>query len=136
MCSTLILPNRPNKLFFLEKNSLIFFNEVLVKSSVSQKHLGLHLDKKFDFTKHIKEKVSKAQKWISVIKRLSNILPRNALLTIYKSSAWPHLDYGDIVYDQLNKQSISNNIKRFNIILPSQSQKQSKELLKWNSIKN
>ena len=39
---------------------------------------------------------------ISVIKNFCNSLPRNALLAIYKSFSRPHLDYGDIVYDEPN----------------------------------
>ena len=52
----------------------VFFNEVPVERSVSQKHLGLHLDQKLDFTKYINKKISKAQKAISVIKKLCNVL--------------------------------------------------------------
>ena len=63
----------------------VFFNEDPVERIVSQKHLGLHLHQKLDFSKRINEKTSKAQKGISVIKKLNNILPRNVLLTIYKS---------------------------------------------------
>ena len=62
----------------------VFFNEVSVEHIVSQKHLGLHPDQKLDFNKHINEKISTAQELISVIKKLYHILPRNALLTIYK----------------------------------------------------
>ena len=40
-----------------------------------------------------------------------NILPRNALLTIYKFSVQPHLNYGDIVHDQRNNQSFSSKIE-------------------------
>ena len=35
-------------------------------------------------------------------------MPRNVLLTIYKSFVRPHLDYGSIIYDQPNNQSFSN----------------------------
>ena len=56
-------------------------------------------------------KISKAEKGVSVIKKLYNILQRNALLTIYKSFVRPHLDYGDIVYDQPTNQSFSNKIE-------------------------
>ena len=89
----------------------IFFNEVPAERSVSQKYLGLHLNQKLDFSKHINEKIYKAEKGISVIKKLYNILLRNALLTIYKSFVRPHLDYGDVVYDQRNNQSFSNKIE-------------------------
>ena len=88
----------------------VFFNEVPIERSVSQKHLGLHLDQKLDFRKQIVEKISKTHKGISVIKKFYNILPRNTLLTIYKSFVRPHLDYGDIVYDQPNNQSFSNKV--------------------------
>ena len=33
------------------------------------------------------------------------------LLIIYKPFVRPHLDYGDIVYDQLNNQSFSRKIE-------------------------
>ena len=88
----------------------VFFNEVPVEGSVSQKHLGLHLDQNLDISKHINEKISKAQKRISVIKNLCKILPRNALLAIDKPFVRPHLDYGDIVY-QPNNQRFSNKIE-------------------------
>ena len=88
----------------------VFFNEVPIERSVSQKHLGLHLDQKLDFRKQIVEKISKTHKGISFIKNFYNILPRNTLLTIYKSFVRPHLDYSDIVYDQPNNQSFSNKV--------------------------
>ena len=62
-----------------------------------------------DFGKHSNKEISKVQKGILVIKKLYNILPRNALLTIYKFVG-PHLDYGNIVYDQPN-QSFLNKIE-------------------------
>ena len=84
---TLILPNKLKQLFFLENSETfspqVFFNEVPVEGCFSKEHLGLHLDQKLDFSKHINEKISKGQKGISVIKKLCNILPRNALLTKY-----------------------------------------------------
>ena len=58
-----------------------------------QKHLGFYLDKKPSFHQHIKEIITKASKGNDVIKKL-NVLPRKALLTIYKSFVRPHLDDG------------------------------------------
>ena len=40
-------------------------------------------------------------------------MPRNVLLTIYKSFVQPHLDYGDILYDQTNNHSFLNKIEAF-----------------------
>ena len=36
----------------------VFFNEVPVERSVSQRNLGIHLDQTLDFSKHINEKIS------------------------------------------------------------------------------
>ena len=78
--------------------------------SSSQKHFGIHLDEKLNFIHHYKEKISKGNKGIGVIKKL-NTLPRKALLTLYKSFVRPHLDYGDIIYDQPNNESFCNKLE-------------------------
>ena len=54
-----------------------------------QKHLGLYLDEKINFNHHINVKISKANKGTGIIKRLSHILPRKSLITIYKSLIRP-----------------------------------------------
>ena len=75
----------------------VFFNDTIVESLTSQKHLGIHLDGKPNFNAHIKDKISKVNIGTGIIKKLQSKLPRNALLIIYKSFIRPHLDYGDIV---------------------------------------
>ena len=55
--------------------------------------------------------MTEADKGIGVIKKLSNTLPRDALLTIYKSFVRPHLDYGDIIYDQSQNEPFSNKLE-------------------------
>ena len=52
---------------------------------------------------HVKEKISEANKGIGILRKLDNVLPRNSLITIYKSFIRPHLDYGAIIFDQLEK---------------------------------
>ena len=46
-----------------------------------------------------------------MIKKLSGTLPRDTLLTIYKSFVKPHLDYGDIIHDQPQNESFCNKLK-------------------------
>ena len=55
--------------------------------------------------------ILKANKRIGIIQRLSNALPGNSLLTIYKSFIRPHLDYCDIIYDQPNNESFCTKIE-------------------------
>ena len=95
------------------------FQTVPVPLTPSQKHLGLHLHEKLNFNQHISIKISKANKGFGIIKRLSLILPRKSLLTIYKSFIRPHLDYSDVIYDQPNNESFCTNIERiqYNAVL-------------------
>ena len=83
-------------------------NNIEVSRTDSQKHLGLVLDKKLNFKKHVKDKLNKACFGVGKIKRLRHILRRDSLVTIYESFISPHLDYGDIIYDQPNNDSFSD----------------------------
>ena len=49
------------------------FNTVPVARTSCQKHLGLHLDEKLNFSQHINLKISKTNKGTGIIKRLLNI---------------------------------------------------------------
>ena len=53
----------------------------------------------------------KPSKVFCVIKKLNVTLPLSSLLTIYKSFIRPHLDYGDVIYDQLNNNRLSEKIE-------------------------
>ena len=94
------------------------FNTVPVARTSCQKHLGLHLDEKLNFSQHINIKISKANKGIGIIERLSHILPRKSLLTIYKSFIRPHFDYWEVIYDQPNNESFCTKIERIQYKLP------------------
>ena len=63
-----------------------------------QKHLGLILDSKLYFERHLNEKIIKANKSIGIIKYLSKFLPLKTLDQMYKALVRPHLDYCDIIY--------------------------------------
>ena len=90
----------------------VFFNEAPVVHTSCQKHLGMHLDEKLNFNTHVKEKITKANKGIGVIRKLAHVLPRESLITIYKSFVRPHIDYGDIIYDQPNNISFCDMIEK------------------------
>ena len=55
--------------------------------------------------------MSNEMKEIGIIKKL-NKLTRQALITIYKSFVRLPLDYGDIIYDQPNNESLNQKIER------------------------
>ena len=78
----------------------IYFNNNPIESFSSQKHLGMILDTKLNFQEHIKNILTKLNKTIGLLQKLQNILAQESLLTIFKSFVRPHLDYGDVIYDQ------------------------------------
>ena len=94
-----------------EAHPSVFYDKVEVSRTDSQKHLGLVFDYKLTFNKNIKDKLNKAYFGVGKIKRLRNILPRDSLVTIYKSFIRPHLDYGDVIHDQPNNDSFSDKIE-------------------------
>ena len=93
-------------------HTVVYFNDSPVAKASCQKHLGMHLDEKLNFSTHIKEKIAKANKGIGIIRKLAYYLPRQSLITIYKSFVRPHVDYGDIIYDQPNNEQFCNMIER------------------------
>ena len=87
------------------------FNNTPVAAASFQKHLGLILDEKLIFGHHLNEKISKANKGIGLIRRLYTYLLRKSLLNIYKSFIRPHLDYGDVIYDQPHNDTLCRMIE-------------------------
>ena len=76
----------------------LFFNGTIVNKVNEYKHLGLTLDSKLTFSKHINDKINKSRKLLGVLKFLSSYLPLHTLIQIYKMYIRPHLDYCDIIY--------------------------------------
>ena len=58
------------------------------------------LDNRLNFQEHLKNIQNKINKTVGLLQKLQHILPREQLLTIYKSFVKPYLDYGDVIYDQ------------------------------------
>ena len=78
----------------------VLFNNACVSRTSSQKYLGIILDNQLKFDNHLKMVFRKIIKIIGLLRKLDNFLPRAALITIYKAFFRPHVDYGDILYDQ------------------------------------
>ena len=87
------------------------FNNANVKQTVFQKHLGVIIESQLSFEENLKTIFSKANKTIGLIRKLRNSLPRPSLMTLYKCFIRPHLDYGDIIYDQPFNNSFQNKIE-------------------------
>ena len=79
----------------------LIFNNNIVTHSITQK---------LNFQEHFKSIFSKVNKTIVLLRKLHHLLPRWPLLTIYKSFIRPHLDYGDIIYDQAYNASFHQKL--------------------------
>ena len=90
---------------------ILSFNNNAVTQSETQKHLGMFLSTKLDFQGHLKRIFSKVHKIRGLLHKLRNTLPRLPLLIIYKSFIIPHLDYGDIVFDQAYNVSFHQELE-------------------------
>ena len=78
----------------------LYFNENVVPKITLQKHLRMFLDRKLNFSEHLKTISQKTNKTIGLLHELQTLLPRAPVITIYKSLIRPHLDYDDMICDQ------------------------------------
>ena len=76
--------NKPND------PSLNFNNTVVIQST----NHDMVLDTKLDFQEHLKDKLSRISKTIGLLRK------------------WPHLDYGDIIYDKAYNSSFHQNLEK------------------------
>ena len=82
----------------------VYFNNIQVIRVNIQKHLSLFLDSKVSFFDHMNEKIKKVTKGVNVRRKMNLLLSHSSLLR-------PHLDYGDVIYDQPNNFCLSYKIE-------------------------
>ena len=78
----------------------LVFTNANVFQSKSQKHLVIILDSELVFEEHYKTVLSKTNRTIGLWRKHQNVLPRKALMNFYKAFVRPHLDYGDVLFNQ------------------------------------
>ena len=76
----------------------IFFNGIEVTRVDEHKHLGLNVDPKLTFEKHIISKSKVARKNIGILKHLYPYIPLTTLDQLYKIYIRSRLDYCDIIF--------------------------------------
>ena len=94
-----------------KKHPTLVFNNTNVSQSSSQIHLGAILDSKLTFDEHLKMVSLKISKTVGLLRKLHDLFPRSALITIYKAFVRPYLDYGDILYDQAYNMSFHHKLE-------------------------
>ena len=82
---------------------LLYMNNAKLERVNSFQQLGLYFDEKLTWEPHINHIVSKANKKIGLIWKISGQLPRSCAENIYTSYIRPVLDYGCIIYDNCSQ---------------------------------
>ena len=102
-------------IFSVKKNKPVHpeltFNGIPVAREGHTQHLGVHLDSRLNFCKHITEAIRKATKGLSLMKFLSKYVSRRILDLTYKLYVRPHLDYGDVIYHN-QREDLMNLIEQ------------------------
>ena len=93
-------------LLVLNNNNKNNNNNNNVTQVKSQKHLGIILDTRLSFEKDLETVQCKINKTISLVRKLGNLLSKIALIMLYKAFVCPKLDYGDILYDHQQLESL------------------------------
>ena len=70
----------------------LIFNKSKVFQSTTQKHLGLITDNRLSFEEYLTLMGANVSRTIALLRKLQHVLPRHALITIYKSFIHPYLD--------------------------------------------
>ena len=89
----------------------LLLNNIPSSNSLFQKHLGLTLDIKLNFSEYIKSITKKISKTMGLLRKFQQILPRSSLLTIYKTFIRSRLDYADIIYDQAYNSAFHDKLE-------------------------
>ena len=64
---------------------------------------------------HLEDKINKCNRIIGSTKKLSLILQRTCLLTIYKAFVRPPLDYADIIYDKFDNEAFKDWLEKIQL---------------------
>ena len=90
----------------------ILFNDTVINETNEIKSLWLTITQNLSWDSHIYNCISKASKRLFVLRSYRNLLPRQALTTIYTSLIRPVIEFGDVIYDS-GTLSIGHQIEQF-----------------------
>ena len=77
-----------------------------LQSCVVEKDIGVFIDEKLNFDRHISTKVNKANAMFGVIRRNFHYMDRKTFIPLYKALVRTHLDYASSVYSPNKMEQI------------------------------
>ena len=89
-----------------ENHPYLTFKNIPVARHDATKHIGMILDEKLTFRKHIKKVIEKAKISLGLMKYMSKYVNRKVLDQMYKMYVRPHLDYGDVIFHDQSQDTM------------------------------
>ena len=124
------------------QQEIILQNDAICQKT-SLKYLGVHIDEKLNFNRHILELCAKLSKFSGLFYKLRSILTTAQLLVTYKVYVQPILNYGVLVYGTSSKttlQPLEAKVKQISRIIfkkrKTESTLQNPDNYKMHSIKD
>ena len=99
------------------KHPCFIFNHNTFNLTEYQKHLEIVFDSRLDFKEDLEIIFQKVSKALGLLCKLQILLPRKSVITVYKSFIGPHMDYGDIIYDQAYNASFHRKLESLQYML-------------------
>ena len=98
---------------FLVHQSIILFNNIPITCSIIFQSVKPILKniwaciyiQNLPFDIHIKTILTDLNRTLGLLQKFQQVLPKPSLITLYKAFIRPHLDYGDVVFDQVFNNS-------------------------------
>ena len=97
--------NKTNFLFFTKTKEKIFpqINDCKIKQANCVKYLGVFLDDKLTWKKHIEHTETKLSDSSGAMYKLRKYIPQQALMSVYYSLVYSHLRYAIICWGNSSK---------------------------------
>ena len=70
----------------------------ILNYSLCEKDLGVHIDNKLSFEKHITSAINKANRILAIVRRTFDTIDKEIFLNVYKGLIRPHLEYASSVW--------------------------------------
>ena len=75
----------------------------VLKSTKSEKDLGVVIDEKLTFQQHVEQCTTKANRTVGIIRRFFQHLSEQTFTLLFKSLVRPILEYGNVVWQPMAK---------------------------------
>ena len=90
---------------FVSIHPVVSFNNTLVNSMATHKHLRIILDSKLSYEDHLQCVFSRVNNTIGLLRKMQPSLLNKSVVKIYKSFIRYHTDYGDVICDRASDKS-------------------------------